>query len=490
MEQERNIHKVVKGMSSQTMVTLVLGLVEILSFSIMSRLLTQQDFGYYAVISAITAVFASFSESGIGSAIVQQKELSKHFVDNAFTLAFTLGVLMFLLLLFLSEPLSRLIADESMKVPLMLMSGTLFLNSLSSVNFSIMHRKMQFLRMGGINLGSLVITTTVALLLAWKGFGYYAIITQAILGSVITYILSLYFSKTHFSFVIDKNTFKKIFSFGGWLMASSLFRHLAHQIDRLMMPHLLSVSSLGAYNRPKNFIESISGRLNGIFDSTLFPVLSGLQDNRRALNGAFCRSMYMMNVFASLLTMFFFFNSGLIIRVFFGEQWANLKLVMMIISLSLLFNIDGRLADCYLRSLALTKQQFYFRIFETLLKTMGIIIGFRWDIVGVALSVVITNFITKMVKILYVGKKIDVKVGSCISIIVSSWRYALVIIPISSAFLLLLPRTWVGDICMTAVFGLCVGAIFIFFPGIVGKQYKEDVHERIMLMISKKLKRK
>ena len=63
-------------MSSQTLVTIVLGLVEIVSFSIMSRLFTQEDFGYYAAITAITGVFTTFSETGIGSAIVQQKEIS------------------------------------------------------------------------------------------------------------------------------------------------------------------------------------------------------------------------------------------------------------------------------------------------------------------------------------------------------------------------------------------------------------------------------
>ena len=73
---ESNTSKAVRGMSSQTLVTLILGIVEIVSFSIMSRLLSQSDFGYYAAISAITIVFTSFSETGIGSAIIQRKEIS------------------------------------------------------------------------------------------------------------------------------------------------------------------------------------------------------------------------------------------------------------------------------------------------------------------------------------------------------------------------------------------------------------------------------
>lgn len=474
-------------MSSQTLVTIVLGVVEIVSFSIMSRLLTQEDFGYYAAITAITVVFATFSETGIGSAIVQQKDLTKRYIDNAFTISLIFGSFISLLLLVLAGPLARWVADKSMKVPLMLMSCTLLLHCLTSVNRSLMHRKLQFLRLGVISLISLVVTTCVAVWLAYKGYGYYAIITKAILGSIIDYILSLFLCKTRFGIALDGQTFKKIFSFSGWLMASVLFRNLAHQIDRLMMPRLLSVSALGAYNRPKDFVEQISAKLNGIFDTSLFPVLSGIQDNRPALNSAFRRTLYIMNLFAMLLTMGFMFNSGLLIRIFFGEQWITLQNVMLIISCTLLFNIDGRLADCYLRSLAMTKQQFLFRVFEFLLKTIGVLIGYKWGIIGVAISVVFTNFIAKMVKIIYVGGIVNLKPTRTIGIILSSWRYALLVLPICIVTYTLLPHTWTGDIMMAAVFVLTTIIVFLFMPRFVGKQYQDEVYTRMVSFVKSKL---
>ena len=489
-KQLSNTSKVVKGISSQTLVTIVLGVLEIVSFSIMSRLLTQEDFGYYAAITAITVVFSAFSETGIGSAIVQQKELTKRYVDNAFTICLIFGGFISLLLLVLAGPLSRSVADESMKVPLMLMSVTLLLQCLTSVNTSLIHRKLQFLRLGLINLISLAVTTCVAIWLAYKGFGYYAIITKAVLGSVITYILSLIMCKTRFGLALDGQTFKSIFSFSGWLIASTLFRNLSHQVDRLLMPRLLSVSALGAYNRPKDFVEMISTKLNGIFDTALFPVLSGIQDNRTALNSAFRRSMFLMNLFALSLTTAFMFNTGLLIRIFFGEQWLGLQNVMFVISCSLLFNINGRLADCYLRSLAMTKQQFFFRVFEFSLKTLGVLVGFRWGIMGVALSIVITNFIAKIIKIIYIGGKVDVKPMQVVLLILSSWRYALILLPICIVAYALLPNTLGGDIVMAVIFVVTALIIFCFMPRFVGKQYHEEVYLNLISVVKQKLHKK
>lgn len=477
-------------MSSQTIVTIVLGVVEIVSFSIMSRLLTQEDFGYYAAITAITTIFASFSETGIGSAIVQQKELTKRYVNNAFSISLLFGSFISLLLLVLAGPLSRSVADESMKGALMLISVTLLLNGLTSVNISLMQRKLQFLRIGIIKLIALVFTTIVAVWLAYLGFGYYAILAKAVLWSIVMYILSLYFCRTRFGFALDKQTFKSIFSFSGWLMASVVFRNIAHQIDRLLMPRLLSVSALGSYNRPKDFVSQISDKISGIFDVTLFPILSGIQDNMDALKSSFRRSMYVMNMFALLLSMAFMFNSDLLIRIFFGEQWLHLRYVMFVISFSVLMNFDGRLADCYLRSLALTKQQFFFRIFETVLSIIGILVGYRWDILGVAISMIITNTIAKTIKIIYVGDKINVKPAIIFGILFSSWRYALLLVPVCLTAYILLPSTWVGAIAMALVFVISTLVIFLLMPGFVGKEYQEEVYYKILNFVKQKFHKK
>ena len=263
MNMVSNTSKVMKGISSQALVTIVLGVVEIVSFSIMSRLLTKEDFGYFAAITAITTIFSTFSDTGVGSAIVQQKCLSKSYINNAFTLSLLFGGVISILLLAFSGPLSRAVADESMKTPLMLMSVTLLLNSLTSVNTSLMHRKLQFLRLGSINLFSLVITTCIAVWLAWKGYGYYAIITKAVLGSIITYFISLYFCKTHFSISLDKQSFKEI------LQITEYSNSLKKREEDLKQAQILSGQIVDITNHLKSEVNTQNEKLYEIDDNVL-----------------------------------------------------------------------------------------------------------------------------------------------------------------------------------------------------------------------------
>ena len=262
-------------------------------------------------------------------------------------------------------------------------------------------------------------------------------------------------------------------------MASVLFRNLSHQIDRLMMPRLLSVTALGSYNRPKDFVGQMSDKLCGIFDKALFPVLSGIQDDVKVLNSAFRRSMYVMNMFALLLAMAFMFNNELLIRIFFGEQWIHLRSVMFVVSFSVVFNFDGRLADCFLRSLAMIKQQFFFRVFEMTINIIGVIVGYRWDILGVAVSLVVTNGIAKLIKIVYTGVKVDLKPTQIVNIMLSSWRYAILLFPVYMLTYNLLPSSWMGNIIMALVFVATTAVVFIYMPRFVGKEYEKEVYAKI-----------
>lgn len=487
MKVQSNTTKAIRGMSSQTLVTIVLGVVEIVAFSIMSRLLTQEDFGYYAAISAITVVFSSFSETGIGAAIIQRKDINQRYIDNAFSLSFVFGLFISVLLLLFAKPLAQMVADRSMSFPLMLMSVTLLCNCLTSVNISIMYRRMEFLRVGLINLIALIVTTVVAIILALNGFGYYAIISKALLSSIITLLLSWIMAKTNYRFSIDKDTFKSIFNFSGWLMASVFFRNLAQQLDRLLMTKLLSVQALGAYNRPKDFITQITSKLGGIFDTALFPVLSQIQDNKVSMKNAYLKSVYLMYLASMVLALGFVFNGELIVRIFFGIEWLNITLVFQILSIAIVFQFGARLADCYLRSLGLTKQQFFFRIFEVVIKIIGLFVGYHWGIIGVAISVLLSEIVTVITKHLYITYRIEISIKEGLVNLLDSFRSAIFITPFLLAANCFRAHTLGGDIIMIVLTIISYFICFLVVPSLGGRQYKRIFYPQILGFIKSKI---
>lgn len=487
MGKQSNTTKVIKGISSQTLVTLVMGVMEIVIFSIMSRLLSKEDFGLYATVSAITLIFGSLSEAGIGSALIQKKDPDTAYVNTSFTISFILGSVFSLILIALSGVLSKAVSTQPLMESIMIMSITIFCNSLISVNRSIIHRRLEFLEFGIINLVALLLSSVIAIVMALKGWGFESIVTKVVINSILTTVLSYYLAKTKFKFQIDRTAIRSIVNFGGWLTLSVILRNFVAQIDKLLVSRFLSVSSLGAYNRPKEFIDTISSKLNGIFDTALFPILSGLQDKKESVKSAYHLSLYYMNIFSMLIAFGFIFNTNLIIRIFFGEEWLNLSTVFIILSISVIFNIDGRLCDCFFRSLALVKYQFYIRIFESILTIGCLFIGFKWDIIGVSIAVLISNITTIFVKLIVISSKVGSNFGSILKIILSSWRFALVIGPILVFSGIVLPKAFLGDLINLGVFIICNVVVFLILPSLVGVTYKDGLYKTVLMKYFHKL---
>lgn len=490
MAEQSNSQKVIKGISSQTLVTLIMGVLEIAVFSIMSRLLSKEDFGLFAAISAITIVFSSLSEAGIGSALIQKKDADKGYVNTSFTISFVLGSIFALLLIALSGVLSETIVDKSLKIPLMLMSITILCNSLTSVHTSVIYRRLEFFRVGIINFTALLISSVVAIVLALRGMGFEAILSKAILQSLIATVLSYFLAKTKFRFQIERKNVGAIVNFGGWLTLSVILRNFATQADKLLMSKFLSVASLGAYNRPKEFINTISTKLNGIFDTALFPILSGIQEQKESVRNAFHKSLYYMNIFSMLMALSFIFNGSFLIRLFFGSEWLELLPVFTVLSLALIFNIDGRLCDCFFRSLALVKYQFFIRLFEFILTIGCLLIGFHWDIIGVSIAVLFANVTIIFIKIAIITKKVESNIALVVLKIISAWRFAFVLVPVMILTRIILPNTFVGDIINLFIFLTSVFVLFIISPSIIGNTYKNEAYQSIMSKIKQKIERR
>lgn len=489
MTENSATNKVLKGVSTQTIISILTGIVEIGTFSIMSRLLSQQDFGYYAAITAVTTIFAAFSDAGIGSAIVQRKDLDQKYLNNAFTLCLLFGLFGSSLMLIFSGTAACYVADESMTFPLMLVSITLLTNTLSSVNFSIMHRKLQFLRMGLIRVSALIFTSVISIILAVKGFGYYAILAKIILNSLITLIVSYFAAHTKYKLAFELGVYKEIFGFGGWLMASVFFRKIADQTDRLMMSSLFSVQTLGMYSRPKEFINSMTGRITDIFDSALFPVLSSFHDENERVQESYKSTLYYLNIVGLMMSLVFMFNSELIIRIFLGAEWMNVNSLFIVLSVSGLLMMNGSLGDIYLRSMALTKQQFFLRVLQAFSSISLILIASRLGVLAVAIAYLLAYCIVVLVKMMFISKKINFGFVNSLLIMLKSFRIAFYYVPAYVLCMLFIPNTVGGNIFKLVTFCTISILIFIVFPVCVGEKYKVEMYSNVVRVVRKLIKR-
>lgn len=479
-----NSSKVINGLSVQTIITIILAILELVYFSFMSRLLSRIDFGYFAAATGVMSVFLSLSEAGLGAAIIQKKDDKPEHVSTAFTLSLILGLITSCLAYLLAPVLANIIADDSLIIPLRLLSVTVLFHCLNSCGNAVLYRKLSFKKAGLNLIISQLLSYAIAIIMAIRGMGLYAVIANSICLTVINFIMLYGFSVKFPKLKVYKSEVKGILSFGGWLTLSTLANNIMQQVDKLLLPKWMSVQALGAYNRPAGFLNTVSTKINSIFDTVLFPMLSGVQNDSQKVKSVFARAVELLNAFSVILASCVFFNSDLLIRLFFGEAWLDLAIVFQVLSLNLVFNIDNRLADCFFRSLNLVKKGFYLRCFGLLLTLFAIFVGSTFGLIGVAIGVVLANVTTIILKMLILCRFIQFPLAQITKLWLESWRSSIPLIIIGS-LMLLITKDITFEIITAFIFVTMIVVEALYFPNLIGKEYSKTIYPKITSLKNK-----
>ena len=475
--------KVFKGLGSQSFVTIALGLLGILYFSIMSRLLTEEDFGYFAIVMAVTTILKSLTEAGLGSAVIQKKEAPLEFVSTAFTLSLILGFIFGVFLFVTSDFFSyMMVSSYELSWGYRIMSLSLVLYSINSIGRATIVKKLNFLRYGLYDIIAYVLSCLVGIYMAYRGYGYYASIVAMILHQAFITIIMIFFNEMKVKIRIYKEHINSIVSYGGWLTGSVIVRNITQEVDKLITTHWIPVSVLGAYNRPSGFISQITGNLNNIFDTILFPILSGINDSQERIRNSYEKSTILILLYSIILTAIFILGSDTLISIFLGNKWLYLDKIFQIVSLSIVFMCYGRLADCFYRSLGIVKSYFYTRCCVLICTIVSIFIGCQFGLFGLAVGVIFSRAADSIAKVIILQKYINMNGRKYYGSLCNALLVPFILFLVCYIIKIFIP--YGGPISVT-VFCVALFCVSVFVPKLLGLIYYDNIYMVVKSKIKK-----
>ncbi len=105
--------------------------------------------------------------------------------------------------------------------------------------------------------------------------------------------------------------------------------------------------------------------------------------------------------------------------------------------------------------------------------------GFRWGLIGVAIGTTAMECLVKLVKVIYAGSLVSMSLHETLLILIRSCKFAIILIPACVLVYLFTPQGLACEIVLLIVFSLLSVILFLFFPGFIGKDYKDDLFPTI-----------
>lgn len=270
---------------------------QIVSFVIsvvLARILAPDDYGLIALVVVFTSICDKLVVAGFATSLIQKKDAD----DKDFSSVLYFSLLMAFVLysvLFVCSPLiadfySRF--DRNLLIHVIRVYGlNLFIISFNSVQHAYVSRHMLFKRNFWSTFGATIISGTIGIVMAYSGFGVWALVAQNMSATIIGLVILIFTVKWYPKLLFSFSRLKGLFSYGWKLLCSTLIKTIYNDLRGLVIGKVYTPSDLAFYNRGQMLPQLVDSNITGTIDAVLFPAYSKLQDDKPALVSAMRRAM-------------------------------------------------------------------------------------------------------------------------------------------------------------------------------------------------------
>jgi O-antigen/teichoic acid export membrane protein len=414
---------------------------------ILARLLFPADYGIIALIAVFITISQTFVQSGLGTALIQKKDVTDEDYSSVFYLS--LGIsLIFYCILFLTAPLVAAFYRQPLITPVLRVLGlTLFFSAVNSIQNAVISRGFQFRKLCICTFGAVVTSGIVGIAMAYKGFGVWALVCQQLIA-IITLCLIMWFTvQWRPQLLFSLTRVKILFSFGWKLLASGLIGTTYNNISSLVIGKRYSASELGYYTTGKTIPANLGSNIDVSIQTVMFPAYAKHQDNLPRVKQIVRRAM----VTSSFLV--FPAMAGLaaiaepLVRILLTDKW------LLCVPFLQIFCVYYALWPVHTANLqaisALGHSNIFFRLemIKALIGLAILVITIPLGIYAIALGMVITGIISMTINA-YPNKHLldygiteqwkDLMPNMLLSIILFGFVYAILFLSLSAGVTLFL----------------------------------------------------
>lgn len=246
---------------------------------ILARLLEPVHYGMISIVTVFITFCDVFVTSGMGSALVQKREVTERDYNTAFFISLTISVVMYILLFFAAPWMADFYEMPLLTWVLRVMAFRLPLTAVNSIQQAHVQRSMQFKRFFIATLLGTVLSGMVGITLALWGAGIWALIAQYLVNTTVNTVILFYVEKWIPKFQFSIDSAKDIFSFGWNVLFSELIDTGARDIQSLIIGKVFGAADLAYYDQGQKYPAIFVNNLNAAINKVMLPTYSRSQDN-------------------------------------------------------------------------------------------------------------------------------------------------------------------------------------------------------------------
>lgn len=231
------------------------------------------------MVTVFIAISKVFVDSGMGNALIQKKDADELDFSSVFYFNIVICLGIYALLFVFSPVIAMFYRKTELTALIRVLGITIIISSVKNVQQAYVSRHMLFKNFFFATLGGTLGAAALGILMAFMGFGVWALVAQQIFNTFVDTVILWIMVKWRPIKAFSLKRLKGLFSYGWKLLVSSLINTVYDNLRQLIIGKMYSSVELAYYNKGRSFPSTIVTNINSSIDSVLLPAMSKEQSD-------------------------------------------------------------------------------------------------------------------------------------------------------------------------------------------------------------------
>jgi len=351
---------------------------------LLARLVAPGDFGALAMVMVFSGFAASFSDLGLGAALVQKQDAQPRHAATVFCLHLAVGILLALLLAGTAPLIAGFYHNPRLTALCRGIAPVFVLNAFSGVPMAQLQKVMAFRQIARIETSAMLAAGVTAVFFALNGWGIWSLVIQALLAAAITAILSSLQSRWHLSLAFDISAWRELSRFSSALTGYNFINYWIRNLDNLIVGKFIGPVALGLYSRAYNLMLYPITQVSGTVSRVMFSAMASIQDQTGRLREIYLRAARLIALVTFPIMAGMSVLADLFVVTIFGPAWADAAGVLRILAAVGMLQSVGTTLGWIYTARGRTDIMFRFGLAAGIVYAVSFLVGLRWGVIGVA----------------------------------------------------------------------------------------------------------
>lgn len=352
----------------------------------LTRVLESHDFGLAAAASVVTFFFFVLVDA-LSSTIVQHRDATRQQISAMFWYS-EAALIVTYIAIFLLAPWIALISHAPELSAILRVAGIqLPLLGLLLVPLALLRGQLRFRELAMCQISAAIVAGTVGVTLAFKGYGYWSLITQGLTMIALRAMLVWWRSRFKPVFTGGFRDLQPLLRYSGGLLGFTTVNYWSRNTDVLLIGRVLGAQSLGYYSLAYRLIGLPAQLVGGVLRPLLHPTLVAMTGDQARIRSAYLRVVRVTALITFPSAALLWAGAGQIVELVWGAGWEPVAGILRGLALLAAVQPVNSLSASIYMTRGATGLLFRLSIVNGAILIGAILLGLPFGVSGVALAI-------------------------------------------------------------------------------------------------------